>query len=80
MIGIEYDARVNSETDELYDFLYQFNNAIIGYYAAVQCNPPDANDNWLYKCWAGLDGYHSSHTDHMRQLTKEYFELINEEV
>lgn len=79
-LGIEYDARVNSETDELQDFLGEFYSSVSSYFSAILSKSPDDPDNWLYKCWAGIDGYDSCHSNKIKKLTIEYFNLINEDM
>ena len=79
-IGIEYDARVNSETDELIEFLRDLNHSITSYFSAIQSQKSTDPDNWLYKHWAGVGRDEKPHTDKIMRITKEYFDLINKDI
>lgn len=77
-IGIEYDARVNSDTEELKEFVTQFWNSITSYQSAVHNKLPDHPENWLYKCWNDTDSNGDPiHSDNIKRLTLEYFDLMN---
>lgn len=76
-IGIEYDARVNSETKELKDFVYEFNSAFTSFYSAVRIKMPDDPKNWLADCYYGRNGNDASTTPKMRQFVDEAFAIIN---
>ena len=75
-IGIEYDARANSDTEELEEFVVPLQNSIMSYYSAIRMKKPDDPDNWLYKNWAGVDGYDPGYSDKIRQYTIEYFKFF----
>ena len=80
MIGIEYDARANSETDELIDFLEQFSNSLSSYESAIRCKSPADPENFLYNCWNGCDDDGTPHhSEKIKKLTLEFFDLINED-
>lgn len=79
-LGIEYDARVNSETEELKNFLNEFSTSVSGYFSSINAKLPDDPSNWLYKCWAGINDCESERSEKIKNLTIEYFNLLNEDV
>lgn len=76
-IGIEHDARVNSETEELKTFASDFGSAYSAYYSAVNAKTPDDPDNYLYKCFKGIDGYDRSYDPRYIELAEEAMNIIN---
>ena len=76
-IGIEYDARVNSETEELINFVTEFDSAFSSFYSAVLTMMPDDPKNWLADCYYGRNGHEASTTPKMRQFVDDAFAIIN---
>lgn len=76
-IGIEYDARKNSETEELKNFTKDFTNCFSSYWSAVM--PKDYENCWLYKNWkygTDTDG-NPIYSERMKQLVIDFTNLIN---
>lgn len=77
MIGIEYDARSNSETEEFYEFVEKLECCISTYTAAIHSKPP-SDENFLYRNWCENYPETSYEGKKFRELTLEYVNMINE--
>ncbi|MBR1988414.1 MAG: hypothetical protein IKA36_05195 [Clostridia bacterium] len=77
MIGIEYDARSNSETEEFYEFVEKLECCISTYTAAIHSKPP-SDENFLYLNWCESYPETSYEGKKFRELTLEYVNMINE--
>ena len=76
-IGIEYDARVNSETEELHNFVTEFSGAYSAFMSAIGTHTPESPSNFLYKCYRGLGDYEPSYPKHIQDLVDEAMSSIN---
>lgn len=76
-IGIEYDARTNSETEELFEFSKKWETCVSTYTAAIFNRAP-SDENYLYKNWCENYPETSYEGNKFRKLTLEYINMINE--
>ena len=77
MIGIEYNARSNSETEEFYEFAEKLERCISTYTCAVYSKPP-SDENFSYRNWCEIYPETSYEGKKFRKLTLEYVNMINE--
>lgn len=75
-IGIEYDARKNSETEELKQFVTAFTNCFSSYWSTIILK--DYKNGLIYKKWNGVgsDG-NPIHDERIKQLVIDFTNLIN---
>lgn len=76
-IGIEYDARTNSETEELIEFSKKWETCVSTYTVAIFNRAP-SDENYLYKNWCENYPETSYEGNKFRKLTLEYINMINE--
>ena len=81
-LGMEYDARDNSETEEIEEFLSDLTNSVMAYGTAIMFKTPDDPENTAYAYWNGTDITYGEppYSDEIRKLSVEFVDIINEPI